>query len=139
RQDIRFGYASISWWGNDLQTIKDISDLGFHGIQLRANILKDFGDRPNALRELLKQYKLQFVALSGGGPRGNDYDEAEAVATQVRNATFLRDAGGLYLRMTDSSRPKEGKPVAEDFRKLGRVLTEAGKRVADLGIVLAYH
>jgi len=47
---IRFGYAAITWEGNDVQAINDISELGFPGIQLRSNILKDFGDRPGALR-----------------------------------------------------------------------------------------
>jgi inosose dehydratase len=136
--DIRFGYASITWNGDDMQAIKDISDLGFRGIQLRSNLLKEYGDKPKAIKDILQQHKLQFVALSGGGPRASD-TEADAVAAQVKNATFLRDAGGLYLQMTDSSRPKDKKPVAEDFKRLGRILTEVGKRAADLGIGLAYH
>jgi inosose dehydratase len=137
--DIRFGYAAITWGGDDITAIKEVSELGFRGIQLRSNLLKEYGDKPKAIKDILQQHKLQFVALSGGGPRGTDYDEAEAVATQVKQATFLRDAGGLYLQMTDSSRPKEGKPRADDFKKLGRTLTEVGKRIADLGVQLGYH
>ncbi len=136
---IRFGYAAITWGGDDLTAIKEVSELGFRGIQLRSNLLKEYGDKPKAIKDILRERNLQFVALSGGGPRGSDYDEAEAVALQVKQATFLRDAGGLYLQMTDSSRPKTGKPAAEDFKKLGRTLTEVGKRIADLGIQLGYH
>jgi inosose dehydratase len=137
--EIHFGYAAITWGGEDRQAIKEISETGFRGIQLRANILKDFGDQPQALKELLKRHRLQFVALSGGGPRGNTFNEAEEVATQVKHATFLRDAGGLYLQMTDSARPKDGQPGAEDFKKLGRLLTEVGKRATDAGVALGYH
>ena len=137
--DIRFGYAAITWGGDDSQAIKDISEVGFRGIQLRSNILKDFGDKPKSLGDLLKQRGLQFIALSGGGPRGDDYSEEEVIQTQVKHAAFLRDAGGLYLQMTDSSRPKGRKPVAEEFKKLGRALTEVGKRAADLGVMMAYH
>lgn len=137
--EIRFGYAAITWGGDDMRAIKDISEVGFRGIQLRSNVLKDFGDKPKAVADLLKQRGLQFVALSGGGPRGNDYSEEDVIATQVKHAAFMRDAGGLYLQMTDSSRPKNGKPAAEDIKKLGRVLTEVGKRVTDLGIMMAYH
>ena len=136
---IRFGYAAITWGGDDVQAIKDIAAVGFRGIQLRSNLLKEYGDKPAAVRDLLKQHALQFVALSGGGPRGTDYVEADEVATQVKQATFLRDAGGLYLQMTDSARPKDRKPAAEDFKKLGRLLTEVGKRTTDLGISLGYH
>src|SRR5687767_11028967 len=46
---IRFGYASITWDGNDAQAIKDVSEVGFTGIQLRSNILKEYGEKPRAL------------------------------------------------------------------------------------------
>ncbi len=136
---IRFGYAAITWGGNDRQAIQEIGEAGYRGIQLRANALKEFGDQPKALSGLLKQHGLQFVALSGGGPRGNTFNEAEEVATQVKQATFLHDAGGLYLQMTDSARPKEGKPAADDFKRLGHLLTEVGRRVSDVGVALGYH
>src|SRR6478672_7954995 len=51
--EVHFGYASITWEGNDDQAIKDVSEAGFRGIQLRAPILKQYGDRPKELRELL--------------------------------------------------------------------------------------
>ncbi|MBI4420795.1 MAG: hypothetical protein HY560_08215 [Gemmatimonadetes bacterium] len=35
--DIRFGYAAITWGGNDRQAIDDIAAVGFRGIQLRAS------------------------------------------------------------------------------------------------------
>jgi inosose dehydratase len=64
---IQFGYASITWNGNDAQAIKDISELGFRGIQLRSNILPEYGTKAEALRALLAQNKLEMVALSSGG------------------------------------------------------------------------
>jgi inosose dehydratase len=138
-QKIRFGYAAITWGGNDVQAIKEVGEVGFRGIQLRSPILNDFGKRPKELKDLLSQNNLTFVALSGGGPRNDEYVPAEEIATQVKHATFLRDAGGLYLQMTDSARPKDRKPGPEDFKKLGRLLTDIGKRTADLGIPMAYH
>ena len=77
KQAIRFGYAAITWEGNDVQAIKDISELGFHGIQLRSNILKEFGERPEALRSLLLQHKLEMVAFSSGGVRIDPNSEAD--------------------------------------------------------------
>jgi inosose dehydratase len=136
---IHFGYAAITWGGNDLQAIKDVGEVGFRGIQLRSPILKDFGDKPRELADILKQHKLEFVALSGGGPRNDGYVAAEEISTQVKHATFMRAAGGLYLQMTDSARPKDRKPGSRDFKALGRLLTEIGKRTADLGIPIAYH
>ena len=136
---IRFGYAAITWENNDTQAITEISDLGFPGIQLRSNILKDFGDRPKALRELLEQHHLEMVALSSGGVRIEPGSENDEIAKHTRNAKFVHDVGGRYLQVTDSARPKGRKAEAADFKQLGRLLTEIGKRSADLGVPVGYH
>jgi inosose dehydratase len=136
---IRFGYAAITWNGKDEQAIKEISEVGFRGIQLRSNILKGYGDRPKALRDLLDQYHLLMVALSSGGVAITAGTETDEVAKHVRNAKFVHDVGGAYLQVTDSARSAERQPTAADFRQLGHVLTEIGKQTMDLGIPLGYH
>jgi len=136
---IRFGYAAITWGGNDVQAIQDISEIGFRGIQLRNNLLKDYGDRPKALRDLLDQHRLEMVALSSGGVGIAAGTENEEIARHVRNARFVHDVGGDYLQLTDSARPKDRKPETADFKQLGRMLTEIGKRAVDLGVPVGYH
>jgi inosose dehydratase len=138
-ESIRFGYASITWDGNDAQAIKDIAELGFRGIQLRSNILKEYGERPEALHALLQQNRLQMVALSSGGVGIAPNTESAEIAKHVSNAKFVRAVGGHYLQVTDSARPKDRKPEAVDFKRLGRVLTEIGKRANDLGVPVGYH
>src|SRR5882762_1955164 len=136
---IRFGYAAITWGGDDEQAIKEISEIGFPGIQLRSNILKDYGERPKALRDLLDRYHLEMVALSSGGVGIAPGTEAAEIAKHVRNAKFVHDVGGHYLQVTDSARPKNRQPEGADFKQLGRILTEIGKQTTDLGIPLGYH
>jgi inosose dehydratase len=136
---IRFAYAAITWGGNDVQAIKDISEVGFRGIQLRTSVLRDFGDKPKALRALLAAHRLQMVAFSSGGVGIAPGSRTDEIARHIKNATFVRDAGGLYLQLTDSARPKGQPPVPEDYKLLGSVLTEIGKRSIDLGIPVAYH
>jgi inosose dehydratase len=136
---IRFGYAAITWGGNDSQAIQDISEVGFRGIQLRNNLLKDYGDRPKALRDLLDQHHLEMVALSSGGVGIAPGTEDSEIAKHIRNAKFLHEVGGDYLQVTDSARPKDRAPAASDFKQLGRVLTEIGKRAVDLGVPAGYH
>src|ERR1044071_2705161 len=63
-QAIRFGYAAITWEGNDVQAIKDISELGFHGIQLRSNILKECGDIAAQLNAVKSQFGDVFDGLN---------------------------------------------------------------------------
>jgi inosose dehydratase len=139
--DLRFGYASITWGGHDLQAIDDIAALGFEGIQIRSNILPQFASRPGDLRERLAKSRLTFVALSSGNVKidpGPGSSDAQVIDEHASHARFVHDAGGLYLQVTDE-RPKGRPIVAADYTRLGRLLTEIGKRTADLGVPLGYH
>src|SRR5687768_8809414 len=135
--DIEFGYAAITWQGQDRQAIEDVSAVGFKGIQLRTSALPEFGDKPAALKELLAKHRLTMVAFSSGNVRIDPQFEAEDIATHLKHARFVRDVGGLYLQLTDT-RPKRAL-VAADYQRLGKLMTEIGKRTADLGIPVAYH
>jgi inosose dehydratase len=137
--DIRLGYAAITWGGDDLQAIRDISEVGFRGIQLRSNVVPQYADKPQALKELLARHKLELVALSSGGVRIAPGTEAEEIAKHARHAKFMHDVGGRYLQVTDSARPKDRKPTADEFKQLAKVMTEIGKRSSDLGVPLGYH
>jgi inosose dehydratase len=136
--DIKFGYAAITWDGNDRQAIEDVAAVGFKGIQLRMSAVTEYGDRPAALRELLAKHRLTMVALSSGNARLDPAVAQEDIETHTRHAKFVRDLGGLYLQLTDE-RPKARPIVAADYKRLGQVLTELGKRSADIGIPLGYH
>jgi inosose dehydratase len=138
RPDLRFGYAALTWGGNDERAIDDIAALGFRGIQLRSSALEKWGDRPDVLRALLAERGLTMVALSSGTVRLDPAFEAEDLALHLKNARFVLDVGGLYLQVLDE-RPKDRAPTGDDFRRMGRLLTELGRRTADLGIPLGYH
>ena len=135
--EIHLGYAAITWGGNDRQAIDDIAAVGFHGIQLRSNSIVEFGS-PAAVRDLLSQHELKFVALSSGDLLSDPATAKESIAEHTARAKFLRDAGGLYLQILDN-RPKGRAATPADFKLLGKALTELGKRTADLGIPLGYH
>ncbi len=135
--NIPIGYAAITWGGNDRQAIEDISSLGFHGIQLRSNCIQEFGS-PAELLDLLAKHGLKMVALSSGNLRIDPAVESEEIARHLANAKFLRDARGLYLQVIDE-RPKGRAVTPEDYKRLGQLLSELGKRTADLGISLGYH
>ena len=135
---VKIGYAAITWGGNDRQAIDDISSLGYAGIQLRSNVLAQFGDRPAELRALLAEHRLTFVALSSGSIRVDSADPAAMIDQHVKNARFLRDAGGVFLQLT-VDRPT-GRAVADaDYATAGRLLADIGRRTADLGIPLGFH
>ncbi|HTD21155.1 MAG TPA: sugar phosphate isomerase/epimerase [Terriglobales bacterium] len=134
--DIRIGYAAITWGDKERQAIDDISSLGYRGIQLRANAIRDF--QSAELRDLLQQHQLTMVALSSGEVHVDPALEAQDIALHAANAKFLHDVGGLYLQVLDQE-PKSQAITAADYKQLGRLITEIGKRTADLGITLGYH
>ena len=87
---------------------------------------------------MLAKRGLTFVALSSGSIRVDNANPAAMIDTHVRNARFLRDAGGLYLQLT-VDRPT-GRVVADaDYVNAGRMLADIGRRTADLGIPLGFH
>ena len=135
---IRFGYAQITWGDKIEDAIRDVSALGFRGIQLRAGAVAAYESRPEVLRDLLRANRLELVALSSGGVT-LAAPETDEIAKHTRHAKFLRAVGGRYLQLTDDARPKNGKPVADDYRRLGQRLTEIAKRAGDSGIQVGYH
>jgi inosose dehydratase len=135
--DIRFGYASITWNGNDRQAIEDISALGFPGIQLRANVIEEFDANPAALHELLDIHKLKMVALSSGELNIDNPQDYE-IATHIVRAKFAKNAGALYLQVI-GARPKGRFPIRSDYEKMGALLVKLGKRAADIGIEVGFH
>lgn len=135
---IQFGYAAISWGGHDRQAIVDVASLGYPAIQLRANVLTEFPDNTVAtVRDLLAQNKIKMVAFSSGD-LSVDKPEADQYDLHVAHAKFVHDLGGLYLQII-ASRPKNRAITSDDYAKCGRMLTELGKRTADVGVSLGLH
>src|SRR2546427_406690 len=127
---VRFGYAAITWNGNDRQAIDDIAALGFRGIQLRQSAFDTWGDRPAELKDLLAQKGLVLVALSSGNVSLDPATEQATLARHAVHARFVRDVGGRYLQVIDE-RPRGTAPVADDYRRMGRLLTAIGQRSID--------
>ncbi|HZQ92431.1 MAG TPA: sugar phosphate isomerase/epimerase [Terriglobales bacterium] len=135
---IRFGYAAITWNGDDRKAMREIAAAGYPGIQIRSNVIAEYNNDPAALRADLEKHKLTFVALSSGGVRADTADEKDEIARHVANAKFLHDAGGLYLQVTDT-KPKDRAATLDDYKRLARLMTEIAKQSADLGVQLGYH
>ena len=137
---MQFGYAAITWDKNYMGAIDEIAAVGFRGIQLRTGdgLLDRFGAQPEALKTLLAEKKLAFPVFSSGDLSIDPAREQEMFDLHLSHAKFLHAAGGQYLQVIDV-RPKGRPVVADDYRRLGRLLTELAKRVRDVGVTLVYH
>lgn len=137
---MQFGYAALTWGNKVSDAIDDVAAVGFRGIQLRVGdgTFDKYGSNPAALRDLLAQRRLAFPVLSSGNLVIDPAVERDELAKHTRHAKFLHDAGGLYLQVIDE-RPKGRAVTPDDYRRVGRLLTELGKRTTDVGATLVYH
>jgi inosose dehydratase len=134
---IKYGYTAMTWGKNEREAIDDISAMGFEGVQFRINAFTEF--QPGELREILQAHKLTFVALSSGEVSIDPATQADTIAEHITHAKFVRDAGGMYLQILDQLKDYPRTVTSDECKQLGKLLTELGKRTADLGIPLAYH
>jgi inosose dehydratase len=133
---IRFGYTAMTWGDNERQAIDDIAAGGFAGVQFRANAVTEFS--PSELKDLLVEHRLTFVALSSGEV-SIDAPEGDEIVKHTTNAKFVKDAGGLYLQVLDQLKPYPRTVTRDECVRLGKLLTEIGKRTAEIGVPLGYH
>ena len=136
---LRVGYAAITWDEHDGEAIEQIAALGYPGIQLRANVLKEHPD-PKTLQAALADHKLTFVALSSGTTPLDSAKEKETVEMHVAHAKYLQAAGGTYLQVIGAGTFQRGQTwTAADYQRQGRLLTEIGKQAADYGVQTGFH
>ena len=135
---IRSGCAAITWDGKDTQAIEEIAALGYAGIQLRANVVEEFPD-PHALRDLLAQHQLTFVALSSGMTSLDPALRQQQLETHARHAEYLQKAGGLYLQLVGAGAKAGQTFTAEDFKLQGQIFTGIAQRAAKFGIRTGFH
>jgi inosose dehydratase len=134
--EIRFGYTAMTWGKDERQAVDDIAAARFPGIQFRADAMTEF--KPSELKNLLAQHKLTFVALSSGEV-SLDAPADDEIAKHMVNARFVKDAGGLYIQVLDQLKAYPRTVTPDECVRLGKLLTEIGKRTADIGIPLGYH
>ena len=135
---MRFACHTMTWGDDYVRGIEDIAKAGFHGVQLRPNVLARFGDQPGELKALLGQNKVEFVCFSGGNVLLAPEREAETLAQLEKHARFVQAAGGRHMQVTDE-RPKDREPTADDRKRMGSLLTKLGQRCQAHGVKLVYH
>lgn len=136
---MKLGYAAITWGGNDEQAIADIGASGFNAIQLRTAAYDRWSKSPAMLRELLASHRLTLAVLSSGTIGIDPVREADERSIHVEHARWLKKVGGGGSLQIIDRRPSGRPIVSADYARLGRLLTELGRRTADLGVPLVYH
>ena len=124
---ITLGYAAITWGGNDVQAIEDVSSLGFKGIQLRSSAVDRFADKPAELEgpsSAAPPHDGRAVEReSSTGSRLRGRRSGEALEERPVRARDRWD----YICRSWTSRPREKRLGADDYKRMGRLLDRAGQ------------
>ncbi len=135
----KMAYSAITWNGNDLVAIKEIAELGYKGIQLRANSYAPFKDKPQDLKDTIVKNKLALAMFSSGNVSIQD-DISKDIELHLNHAKFIKALGGSSLQITNSSRPKDRLPTSEELKKYAKNMSAVAKVVLEeTGIQAAYH
>ncbi|HZF41079.1 MAG TPA: sugar phosphate isomerase/epimerase [Blastocatellia bacterium] len=138
--EFRIGYHTITWGDKIGQAIDEISELGFSGVAIRRSDYEKYINRAAEFKGLMAAKKLTLVSISTGDVTINPGAEKQEIADRVAMAKWMKEAGGLYLEVADSSRAKEGVNDHDDYKKLSKRLTEIGKRAfGEYGVKLGYQ
>ncbi len=95
-REIKLGATATISSVNHQRIIAIAYVLGYTGIHLDSNILRRYSD-PHELQDLLAPHKLTLVALSSGSIALDHRLDPEIIEAHVKNARYLRAAGGKYL------------------------------------------
>ncbi|HEY9436354.1 MAG TPA: sugar phosphate isomerase/epimerase [Blastocatellia bacterium] len=138
--EFKIGYHTVTWGDNTEQAIDEISEIGFTGVAIRRPDYEKYANRAAEFKGLIAAKKLTLVSISTGDVTINPGAEKQEIADRVAMAKWMKEVGGLYLEVADGERAKEGVNDHEDYKKLGRRLTEIGKRTfGEYGVKLGYQ
>jgi inosose dehydratase len=139
---IRLAYHAITWGRDTLGALKDVSDLGFKGIECFTFVADQYGDNPSLFKRILADHGLRLVALYGGGKmlretRKQDVERNRAIAE------FIAACGGdrLNLGGGDRLRDPQGQEhwTQEHLKQLAETLTAIGQACLEVGVKAHYH
>src|SRR5262249_18289634 len=138
--EFKIGYHTMAWGDKTEQAIDEISELGFRGVEISRPDYEKYSMRVAEFKDLLAAKKLTVVSIATGYITINPGAEKQEIADRAAMAKWIKEAGGLYLQVTDGARAKEGVNDHEDYKKLGRRLNEIGKRTfGEYEVKLGYH
>lgn len=139
---IRLGYHAITWGPDTLCAMKDISDLGFRGIECFTQVADQYRDKPALFEKLLLAHSLDLVALYGGGRMLRETRAAD-VEYNRRVAEFVAAAGGdrIMLGGGDRRRDATGQDhfTDDDVMDLCETLNRIGEACLAAGVKACYH
>jgi inosose dehydratase len=139
-----FAMGGAIFKGLKAADIEMTARLGFKGIEPYRGMAIDWLDRPLELKRVLDQNGISMVTCSNGGAGQlcEFLDPAQREQTLRDHVAFARDFlavfGCKHFKMNMGRRRASGTTDA-DVQAVADTLNELGRRIADLGILVAPH
>jgi inosose dehydratase len=150
---VRVGHTGITWpWGNAPgagsarladstaieQIVRDVSGLGFHGLELfgwQIDGMEAYG----GLGPLLERYKLPLVSSYSGLNLTDAAQRQSAIERTVATARLVKKYGGTVIVFGPNSVRREAYDFAANKAAIVVALNEAARAIADLGLTPVLH
>jgi inosose dehydratase len=118
--------------------------LGFPGFEPYRGWIMPYVERPQALKDMLDRQGIALITCSNGGPnQSTDFIDPERRQQTIDDhLAFARDFLSLFgcrhFKINMGARPAGGTTDAQ-LQAIADTCNELGRRLADLGIMLAPH
>jgi inosose dehydratase len=120
------------------QIVKDISSLGFYGIELFGWQI-DGMEAHGGLGRLLEKYDLPLIASYGGPNLTDPAQRKTSLDRTVATAKLVKKYGGKVIVFGPNGVPRDTFNFAEHKAGIVAALNEGAKAVADLGLTPVLH
>jgi inosose dehydratase len=136
------GHTGITWpftLDGAEQAIADIASLGYQGFETFGWTIEQFArERQGGIAPLLERHGLPLVSAYCSASLIDPSRADQDVSQIVTWARLVKDLGGKVIVLGANGRKQEHYS-AEDYRGMVRMLDEVGRRVRDLGLIVAFH
>jgi inosose dehydratase len=119
--------------------IRDVSNLGFHGVELFGNAVAGMQAHGGLVPLLQKNHNLPLIAIVASPECADPARLKESIQTMVEQGKVAKKDGARIVLMNASGRRGQDYNFNEHKANVAHSLNEAGKAMADLGLQAVLH
>ena len=156
KRDLSIGHTGLTWIplggrpgagpvGNPMTSpqyvdaaIRDISSLGFAGIELFGNQIEAM-EAHGGIGTLLQQHNLELISAYCGTNLTDPDQRKDSLGKTLSWARLVRKYGGRVVVIGPNGVKREGYDFNAHKANIVAMLNEAGKAIADLGLTAVLH
>lgn len=153
RLNVKVGHTGITWpWGNApgggparltgpepiVEVVRDVSALGFHGLELFGWQIEGM-EAHGGLGPVLERHKLALVSSYSGVNLTDTTQRQATIAAAVATGKLVKKLGGTVIVIGPNGVRRQGFDFAANKANILAALNEVGRALTDLGLTPALH